>query len=297
MSEGNGIKTMTIVSGKGGTGKTSLAAAFAVLAKPVVLADCDVDAANLHLVLSSEVKERQDFYAMPVARIRQEDCTGCGMCKDLCRYDAIKVNDLDPPEYEVDPLACEACLVCKEFCPEQAIDAVPRLAGEWYVSEARTGPLVHAHLGIAQENSGKLVTEVRKAATSVASKREIGRIIVDGPPGIGCAVIASLTGADLVLAVTEATRSGLSDFVRVHELAKHFGIPLQVIINKADLNLQVTEEIKAYAEKEGVGVVGELPYDQMVTEAMIAQKTVVEYKSSPMADRMKELWEKLERAS
>jgi len=290
------LKTLTIISGKGGTGKTSLAASFAVLAAPSVIADCDVDAANLHLVLAPEVRERHDFYAMPAAKIREQDCSACGTCYDLCQFDAIVVEEGSPPRYSVDPLACEACLVCREFCPESAIDAVPRKAGEWFISEARTGPMIHAHLGIAQENSGKLVTEVRKAATRLAQERGLDRVIVDGPPGIGCAVIASLTGADQVVAVTEATPSGLSDLVRVHDLAKHFQIPLQVIINKSDLNAGVAAEIRDWARNSGVPVLGELPYDPEVTRAMLEGKTVAEWKTTPLSDKLREIWDRLDHA-
>ncbi len=296
MSDKSEPKTMTIISGKGGTGKTSLAACFAVMAKPVVLADCDVDAANLHLVLEPDVGKTNEFFAMPIAKIRQDDCSACGNCYDVCRYNAVQITDESDPFYTVDPLSCEACLVCKEFCPEDAIDIVERRAGEWYVSEARTGPMVHAHLGIAQENSGKLVSVVRKAASDIAKERDIDLVIVDGPPGIGCAVIASLTGSDLVIAVTEATKSGLSDLVRVHDLAKHFKIPLQVIINKADLNSDVTDEIKKWAKDQGVIILGELPYDPIVTQAMIAGKTVVEYNSSRISKKIEELWDKIKRS-
>jgi MinD superfamily P-loop ATPase len=293
MSNQKDPRTITIISGKGGTGKTSLAASFAVLSKPVVIADCDVDAANLHLVLSPENRERHDFFAMPAARIRKEDCVGCGDCIELCRYDAIKWTDDDPPVCEIDELSCEACLVCKEFCPEKAIETVPRLAGEWRVSSSRVGPMVHAHLGIAQENSGKLVTEVRKAASDVAKEEGIGLVIVDGPPGTGCAVIASLTGADLVVAVTEATLSGLSDLKRVHDLAKHFNIPLNVVINKADLNLEVTRQIEEWAADLGVKILGQLPYDPEATRAMVARRTIVEQNSSELSSKVVELWENL----
>ncbi len=289
----NKIKTMTIISGKGGTGKTSLAAGMAVMAKPVVLADCDVDAANLHLVLEPEVRESYDFYAMPIARIDQDLCSNCGTCYDMCRYDAISRSDDDPRVFSVDTLSCEACLVCKEFCPEKAIVTDTRAAGEWYISETRTGPMVHAHLGIAQENSGKLVTEVRKAAAALAADRGIGRVIVDGPPGIGCAVIASLTGADQVLAVTEATKSGMSDLMRVYELSQHFKIPISVIINKADLNDQVTSMIRDWAQGAGVEIIGELPYDPAVTRAMISGKAVVELEDCAIAEQMKQLCEKV----
>ncbi len=293
MSSDHGVKTMTIISGKGGTGKTSLAACFAVLGAPMVLADCDVDAANLHLVLAPENVVSHEFWAMPIARIRQEDCTSCGTCHERCRYDAISVGKGAETYYTIDPMRCEACLVCQEVCPEDAIQTIPRLAGHWHVAEARTGPLVHAHLGVAQENSGRLVTEVRKAAATIAAERGVKRVIVDGPPGTGCAVIASITGSDSVLAVTEATQSGKSDLMRVHDLARHFKVPLQVVINKSDLNAQVTRELKDWGEREGVEIVGELPYDPIVTQAMIFGRAIVEHGASPIAARIEQLWEKL----
>lgn len=295
MSESAKVKTITIISGKGGTGKTSLAASFGVLASPVVIADCDVDAANLHLLLSPEVQETNDFYAMPIARIIQDQCVGCGTCFDVCRYDAIRFLDGDEPKYEIDPLACEACLLCREFCPEDAVETVDRIAGQWYLSKARTGPMVHAHLGIAQDNSGKLVTEVRKAAAKTAEENGIELVLVDGPPGIGCAVMASLTGSDLVVAVTEATQSGLSDLIRVHELCDHFDIPINVIINKSDLNKDVTEEIHNWAQRKGAPVIGELPYDTDFAQAMIDAKTIVEYAPDGVGAQVREMWNNIKK--
>ncbi|WP_028315667.1 ATP-binding protein [Desulfatibacillum aliphaticivorans] len=287
MAETGKAKTITIISGKGGTGKTSVTAAFASLAAPVVVADCDVDAANLHLLLSPEVEKSVDFYAMPIARINQDLCVGCGLCNDLCRYDAIVIQD---DNYSVDPLACEACLVCKEHCPEQAIYTVERQAGYWFLSQARTGPMVHASLGIAQENSGKLVTEVRKAAADVAEEEKLDLVLVDGPPGIGCAVMASLTGADLVIAVTEATQSGLKDLIRVNDLCNHFKIPIHIIVNKCDLNPEVTQTVRKWAQEAKAPIIGEIPYDTDFTKAMIEAKTIVEYKSSRIGDELKNIW-------
>jgi MinD superfamily P-loop ATPase len=294
---GNKVKTITVISGKGGTGKTSLAAGFAVLAKPVVMADCDVDAANLHLLLKPEIKQRHDFYAMPVARIVREDCSQCGTCYDLCEFDAILKSDDDPPVYKIDPLVCEACLVCKEFCPEGAVVADDRKAGEWFESETRFGPMVHAHLGIAQENSGKLVYQVRKVAAETAARQGLDKVIVDGPPGIGCAVIASITGADIVVAVTEATLSGLSDLFRVYDLADHFRIPLRVIINKADLNPEVTEKIKEWGHENNVKIMGEIPYDPAVSKAMVSGKAIVEVKDSKLTRTIESIWEDLDGVS
>ncbi len=290
MAETGIAKTITIISGKGGTGKTSMTAAFASLAAPVVVADCDVDAANLHLLLSPTQEKSVDFFAMPMARINQDLCTGCGTCQDLCRYEAILVED---GKYSVDPLGCEACLVCKEFCPEQAINTVERQAGHWFQSKSRTGPMIHAHLGIAQENSGKLVTEVRKAAADIAEAKGMDLVLVDGPPGIGCAVMASLTGADLVIAVTEATLSGLKDLMRVNDLCSHFKIPINIIINKSDLNPDVTDTIKRWAGEQNSKIIGEIPYDTTFTKAMLEAKTIVEYETNGIGDQVRTVWEEV----
>ncbi len=300
MSANENARTVTVISGKGGTGKTSIAAAFAVLARPVVVADCDVDAANLHLLLAPRAEQETEFMAMPIPEIDRERCTSCGECHRLCPYDAIRVTGEDPPIFEVDPLSCEACMVCKEFCPEKAIDEKDRLAGHWYVGESKVGPMVYAHLGIAAENSGKLVTEVRKAASEVARKNNSRFILVDGPPGIGCAVIASLTNADMVVAVTEATQSGLSDLKRVHDLASHFGIPLNLIINKADLNAEVTESIREWARGAKVKIVGELPYHPAFTLAMVKGETIVEWEekagegAEKITPALKKIWKRVE---
>ena len=203
---------------------------------------------------------------------------------------------MDDGVYTVDTIACEACLVCRENCPAEAIETVERPAGHWYLSMARTGPMVHASLGIAQENSGKLVTEVRKAAADVAEKENLGLVLVDGPPGIGCAVMASLTGADLVVAVTEATQSGLKDLMRVNDLCAHFKIPIHIIINKCDLNQEVTNTIKKWAKEKNAPVLGEIPYDTDFTKAMIEAKTIVEYESSRIGDQLKVMWKEVLRA-
>ena len=289
------VKTMTIISGKGGTGKTSVSASFAVLAKPVVVADCDVDAANLHLLLAPETVETHQFFAMPSAKIDQDLCTQCGECLDLCRFGAIESPGPDNEPYYIEQLSCEGCLVCYEFCPANAIEKVERPAGEWYVSEARTGPMAHARLGIAQENSGKLVTEVRKAASQLAEKEGLHTVIVDGPPGTGCAVIASMTGSDLVVAVAEATLSGMSDLERVHGLAKHFNIPLALVINKCDLLIEVTEKMEKWAEENDVELLGMVPYDTAFSATMAEGKTMVEVqKLSEAGEALVKIWERVQ---
>ena len=289
------MKELVVISGKGGTGKTSLAAAFAVLSGRAVIADCDVDAADLHLVLSPRVLERREFRSGHQAHIRPEDCTGCGVCAERCRFGAVVANGnpSDKPAFTVDPISCEGCGVCVRFCPENAIEFRERVCGEWMVSETRCGPMVHARLGVAAENSGKLVSTVRGEARRIAEERDHSLILVDGPPGIGCPVIASVTGASLVLVVTEPTVSGEHDLERVLALARHFKIPAAVCVNKWDLNAEMTERIEEGARREGARVAGRIRYDPAVTRAQIEERTVVETQA-PSAEDVRELWTQLE---
>jgi len=286
------MQELVIVSGKGGTGKTSLTASFAVLADRPVIADCDVDAADLHLVLSPRIKERHEFRSGHEAIIRQSDCIGCGACLAYCRYDAVKMNGKSAGEarFSIDPVSCEGCGVCVRFCPEQAIDFPERLCGEWMISETRCGPMVHARLGIAAENSGKLVFTVRREARRIAEEKNHPLVIVDGPPGIGCPVIASLTGASHVLAVTEPTLSGCHDLRRVIELTRHFQIPAAVCTNKYDLNVEMTDAIEEEARANGVAIAGRIRYDQTVTMAQIRGQSVVEFDDSPAARDIRDVW-------
>lgn len=289
------MNELVVISGKGGTGKTSLTASFAVLAKRPVIADCDVDAADLHLVLSPEVKERHEFWSGHEAVIREEDCTSCGRCMTDCRFDAIRENEGPGgvKKYVVDPIACEGCGVCVRFCPAEAIDFPESLCGEWMISETRCGPMVHARLGLAAENSGKLVSLVRKEARDIAEKEGLDLILVDGPPGIGCPVIASLTGSSSVLVVTEPTVSGEHDLERVLTLTKHFDIPTAVCVNKWDLNAEMTARIEAKARSAGARVAGRVRYDRSVTQAQLQQKAVVEIEA-PSADDIRRIWESLD---
>ena len=234
------MKELVVISGKGGTGKTSVVASFAALAPHPVLADCDVDAADLHLILSPTICDREDFIGGSRATIDSSLCIACGQCLRYCRFDAIHPTP-DGRTYQVDPIACEGCGVCERFCPAEAIDFSPAVNGEWYVSNTRYGPMVHARLGIAEENSGKLVTLVRKKAKETAQALGLNLMITDGSPGVGCPVMASLTGADGVLLVTEPTPSGFHDLDRVVDLLQRFQLPAMVCINKADLNLELTE--------------------------------------------------------
>ncbi|MDY0167482.1 MAG: ATP-binding protein [Thermoguttaceae bacterium] len=325
------MKELVVISGKGGTGKTSVVASFAALANNAVIVDCDVDAADLHLVLQPRTVQREDFTAGSKARIKPGHCTACGKCEELCRFDAIYFDgpgngrlrkgdspifaarhgssptsrqsdreNWDSPRwtatgrvtktFRVDTIACEGCGVCFDFCAENAIEFEPAVCGQWFISETRCGPMVHARLGIAAENSGKLVTQLRRAAQQVAARQKREVILCDGSPGIGCPVIASLTGASLALFVVEPTASGEHDFLRVAQLARQLGVPGIMAVNKSDLNDSATENLEALARERGIAVVGRIPYDRAVTEAQIARKSVVEASDGAAARAVRALW-------
>ncbi|MFQ3549911.1 MAG: ATP-binding protein [Armatimonadota bacterium] len=284
------IKELVVISGKGGTGKTSVVASFASLATEKVLVDCDVDAADLHLILEPQIEKREDFSGGNQARIIQNECIKCGKCADVCRYDAVKFQDA---KYSIDPVMCEGCGVCAYFCPAKAIDFSPQVNGEWYISETRHGKIVHAKLSIAQENSGKLVTLIRTQAKQIAEETNKSLIIIDGSPGIGCPVIASITGASMVLVVTEPTLSGLHDLERVCSLAKHFNIPTMVSINKYDINNQIANEIRTYCKNNNIELVGDIRYDPEVTKAQIQGKSIVEYALSPAGEDICNIWKNI----
>jgi len=281
------MKQLTIISGKGGTGKTTVTAAFAHLADHAVLADCDVDAADLHLILTPDIIREEPFYGGLLPSVDYERCTQCGLCEQQCRFGAIR-------SAKVDPVSCEGCGVCAYVCPEQAISMKERLSGYWYISDTREGPMVHARLGIAAENSGKLVSMVRQQAQELAEKEKKNLIIIDGPPGIGCPVIASIGGVDLVLIVTEPTLSGLHDLKRILEVASHFTIPAMVCINKCDINPENARAIEGYCEEKGIVIAGIIPYAPEVTKAMLNRLSVVEYPCAEVTDHVKRIWEKVE---
>ncbi len=288
------MKELVVISGKGGTGKTSIVASFAGLAQNAVFADCDVDAADLHLVLEPKVKHESDFSGGKRASIVTEECVGCGKCRDLCRFDAVNSNgsliDSEGETFTVDPISCEGCKVCVEFCPVGAIDFKDSINGRWFISDTRFGPMVHAELGIAEENSGKLVTLIRREAKRIATEEKRDLIIADGSPGIGCPVIASITGADLVLIITEPTLSGMHDLGRVADLAKNFGIPTIVCINKSDLNREMTGQIAQEAGNRGIRLAGKIRYDKAFTKAQIMKATVIEYTGGWVSEEIKALW-------
>ena len=281
------MKELVILSGKGGTGKTSLTAAFAFFSKSMVLCDADVDAADLHLLMEPVVKQRSDFVAGNEAVINPDLCTQCGLCLELCRFSAISEET-----FEVDPMECEGCGVCYDLCPEGAIDFPEKTCGEWYISDTRYGPMVHARLGIAEENSGRLVALVREEARKIVHREKTELILTDGPPGIGCPVIASISQANAVLVVAEPSVSGVHDLKRVGELAEHFKIPAMVCVNKCDLNPEKTKMIRDAAEENNYTYVGEIPFDKNFIESMIQKKSIIETgEKSDAGVAIRKIWE------
>jgi len=283
------MKQIVIISGKGGTGKTVITGAFAALAENKVIADCDVDAADLHLLLKPDIKERHDFRSGLSAFIDKKKCIQCNKCRNICRFDAIT------DDFIVDPVACEGCAFCSYICPVDAIKMQENLAGEWYVSKTRFGPMVHAKLGIAEENSGKLVSLVRKQAKELAEKNNCDWVIVDGAPGVGCPVIASLSGIDCAVVVTEPTLSGLHDALRVIEVTRHFNVPARLVINKYDLNIDMSNKIEGHCRENGIEMIGKVGFDKAIVEAMVEGKTIMEYTSSLAQAQIKDIWEKLQK--
>jgi len=280
------LKELVVLSGKGGTGKTSIVGSFAALARDKIMADCDVDAADLHLILGPKVLEENEFWSGQTAEINTFKCTRCGLCSELCRFDAINRE-------RVDMVSCEGCGFCYQVCSENAITMCQNMSGKWYVSTTRFGMLVHAKLGIAQENSGKLVSVVRQKAREIAQEQDLKYILTDGPPGIGCPVISSLSGAREVLIVTEPTLSGLRDMDRILGLCEHFNIEALVCINKYDINKENTGKITQYCEDRNIPVAGHIPYDDIITEAMVHGKPVVTYSRNETSRAIQNLWDNL----
>ena len=278
------MKQIVVISGKGGTGKTVLTASFAALAKNKVMADCDVDAADLHLLLKPSLKECHEFKSGATAVINKELCTECGRCVAVCRFDAIS------EDYVVDPVSCEGCAFCCYACPAKAIKMEENTSGEWFISDTRFGPMVHAKLGIAEENSGKLVTLVRQKAKEIAKKEGLDWVIVDGSPGIGCPVIASISGVDFALVVTEPTLSGLHDADRVIKVVKHFGVPAKLVINKHDLNAEIMKKIEDYCGKNDIPLIGKIPFDESVVKAVVEGKTIIEYVDGKAKEEIVKIW-------
>lgn len=278
------MKELVVMSGKGGTGKTSISAALAFLAPEKVLADCDVDAANLHLLVGARQRESHDFFAGFAPEVNAAECLGCGKCTELCRFKAIDNGVI------TSPFACEGCGVCAFNCPAHAISMRDKNAGRWLVSDTRFGVMVHAELGLAVENSGKLVSRVRQEAKKLAEKRKAPLVITDGPPGIGCPAIAAVTGADMVLAVVEPSLSAMHDFERLRSLCGHFRVPVAVCINKATLSPANTRALKDLLAANDVPVVGEIAYDSVFRSAVQTGRTVMETDSGEVQEKMLEMW-------
>jgi MinD superfamily P-loop ATPase len=286
------MKEIVVISGKGGTGKTSLVAALAALARDAVLADCDVDAADLHLVVAPEPRSYAKFVSGREAVIRPDDCIQCGACLAHCRFEAVRMDgdEAGEAQFSIDPAACEGCGVCVRFCPVHAIDFPDRVCGEWYVSDTRVGPMVHARLRPGAENSGKLVSKVREEALGLAQAEGRDLILTDGPPGIGCPVIASVTGATLLVVVTEPTHSGEHDLGRVLRLARHFELPASVCVNKWDLNPELADRVEAAAAGSGAHILPRVRYDRAVTRAQVLGRSVVEHRPADCVADIERVW-------
>lgn len=279
-------KEIVVISGKGGTGKTTIVGSLASLAEEKVLTDCDVDAADLHLLLQPETREENDFYGGEIAVIHHDRCTECGLCQVMCRFGAID-------NCSVNPIFCEGCRLCYHLCPEEAVFMEPEFSGRWYVSETRFGPLVHARLGIAAENSGKLVSRVRSKAHEIARETGSKYILTDGPPGIGCPVIASMTGADLALIVTEPSISGFHDLERVVEAARHFNVCPLVCINKYDLHPGSAGEIENYCKDKGINLTQKISFDRDVAASIVSGLPLVEYSQGKASQEIKKIWQQI----
>jgi MinD superfamily P-loop ATPase len=282
------MKQITVLSGKGGTGKTTITASFAVLAKNTVVADCDVDAPDLHMLLHPEIIKTQEFKGSKLAVIDKTKCVECGLCREKCRFDAIT------EDFTVDPISCEGCGVCTIICPVNAIKLTERISGHAYISKTKYGFMAHAMLSPSESNSGKLVTLVRQNARILAEKENSNLIIIDGPPGIGCPVIASVTGIDAGLVVTEPTMSGIHDFERALQLLKHFNVQPFVCVNMYDINKDNTEKIVGFCEENGIKAVGKITFNPIITEAMVNGKPIVEYApESDVAKEIERMWKKI----
>jgi len=286
------MKEIVIISGKGGTGKTSITASFAYLGgKDIVVADCDVDAADMHLLLEPDFKNSEDFYSGELAIINYEICINCGKCAEVCRFNAIQLNK---GIHFIDPISCDGCGYCARVCPVEAITNEIQNVGKTYISNTKAGNImVHARLGIGADNSGKLVAKVKNEAKRIATENKAEMIIADGSPGIGCPVVSSLSGADFVVLVTEASVSGLHDLKRVYELVKKFKIKAGCIINKYDINQMLSQEIEKFLIEENIVFISKLPYNEDFTKAMTIGKTIVEYENEELKNIVTDSWNKV----
>lgn len=286
------MKEIVVISGKGGTGKTSITSSFAALESVnMVLADCDVDAADMHLITKPEILDQEDFFSGKVAKIDSYNCVQCNQCINVCHFDAISITN---NQYVVDPIACEGCSYCYKICPAQTISMKNRLAGEFYISKTRfNNILVHAKLGIAADNSGKLVTKVREEAKDIADEERVDYLLIDASPGIGCPVVAALTGVDFVVLVTEPSYSGLHDLTRILELINKLKLKTACIINKADINIEIAGKVKEFLNNHSIPLLAELPYDKKFTEAISQGKTIVEYDNGIIREKIENAWKEI----
>ncbi len=295
------MKQILVISGKGGTGKTTLTSAFSQLAGDVVLADCDVDAADLFLVVKPEKfrREPEDFYSGYKFTVDRSWCSGCQRCIEVCRFDALSMVNGSEDNHnwkvaKIDPLACEGCGCCADVCPAEAIKSEDAHSGQIFIADTRLGPMVYGRLGIAESNSGKMVAVIRKYAMQIAGEEKREYIVIDGSPGIGCPVIASLSGVNHAVIVTEPTLSGLHDLERILKLCRHFNISTSIIINKYDLNTEMSDKLEQYCQQEGIELAGKLPFDKIFVEATSQGKTILEYApTSEISHKVEELWTRL----
>ena len=286
----NDMKEVLILSGKGGTGKTSIIGSFADLADNKIMVDCDVDASDLHLLLAPRPTEEHDFVSGVKARVEADKCSACEMCIEICQFESITMEDTAI----ISELACEGCGVCAHFCPEDAIILDKNHCGSWYISDTDYGPLVHAQLFAGEENSGKLVSHIKNQAKQLAEATNTDLILIDGAPGVGCPVIASLSNVDLVVVITEPTLSGKHDLERILDLTDHFKIPAMVCINKWDIHPGMSTEIETACTKRNVDLLGRIPFDTTVVDCQIQGVPVTKSKTSPAAAAIRDVWTKLQ---
>lgn len=286
------MQEITVLSGKGGTGKTSITAALASLGNNIVLCDSDVDAADLHLLLKPNIKETHNFVSSWLANIDQDKCTLCNTCVDICRFDAIHENSNG--KLEINPFKCEGCRLCERLCPETAISSTRQSNNYWYISDTRFGTMIHARMGAGEDNSGKLVSQVRTAAKTKANEKNINIILNDGPPGIGCPVISALSGTDTVLMVIEPSKSGFHDAARLFKLIDSFNAKVFAVINKYDINIETSDEIESWLNENDIPLLAKIPFDTKMVKALIEEKTIIEYDpDSIISKALIKVWEKL----